>query len=226
MGLKWLLQKTPSRLILSPMALQSPGFSASSNGGPSGGINLRRPVGMDYTGKFRTGPANFRPGRGLSVNQILNQREGTLTPRYGDGSAVPTGMPINNAGWNVRGLRQGGPIGSAAGAVGSAGIPTSQRGRAENYGMDPQTGAGAWQYPAWMISEMQRNNGGGLSQSQNYGTMGQLPFEQGDPGGYGSGPIEQQPLAVDPFKRGVGLPKSIFGTGIQDYRNRQNYLYT
>lgn len=204
-----------------------PGFQDQGYGTGAGGLPLTMPSkhGMDYTGKFRTGPANFRPGRGLSVNQILNQREGTMTPRYADGSTVPTGMPIFNSGWNVRGLRQGGRIGSAAGALGSSGVPTSQRGRAEKYGIDPQTGAGAWQYPAWMISEMQRNNGGGLSQSQNYGDMGQLPFEQGNPGGYGSGPMDQ-PAAVDPFKRGIGMPKSIFGTGIEDYRNRQNYLYT
>lgn len=62
---------------------------------------------MDYSGKYKTGGANFKPGRGLSVSQIMGQREGGVAARYADGTPVPRGMPINVAGWNTSGVGPG-----------------------------------------------------------------------------------------------------------------------
>jgi hypothetical protein len=78
---------------------------------------------MDYSDKFRTGPANYRPGRNLPVGQILSQREGNVAARYADGTPVPRGMRINVPGWNTSGV---GP--------GTAGYRGSYRYGGYNYG--------------------------------------------------------------------------------------------
>ena len=80
------------------------------------------------------GPTRFRPsggsnaegytaGRGLSVGEILSQREGRRNAHYADGRAVPDGMRINVPGWASSGV---GP--------GTAGYRGSYRGGGYNYG--------------------------------------------------------------------------------------------
>lgn len=120
----------------------------------------------------RTGGSNAEghtPGRGLSVGEIYSQRENKPNARYGDGAAVPAGMRINTPAMNSRGLRRGGPIGSAAGALGSPGTPTSMRGRAEKYG------DAFAEVPSWAMSQMMRDNAGGLAQDWSRGNMGMIP---------------------------------------------------
>lgn len=67
----------------------------------------KKTYGMDYSDKFRTGPANYRPGRSIPVGQILAQREGAQAARYADGRPVPKGMPIHVAGYNTSGVGPG-----------------------------------------------------------------------------------------------------------------------
>jgi hypothetical protein len=114
--------------------LPAPG-SSTIGAGPSQGYNSTGPYsgtgfratqsrrGMDYSDKFRTGPANYRPGRNLPVGQILSQREGNVAARYADGTPVPRGMRINVPGWNTSGV---GP--------GTAGYRGSYRYGGYNYG--------------------------------------------------------------------------------------------
>lgn len=90
--------------------------------------------------------------------------------------------PLQHQGWNTRmGQDDGRRIGSAAGALGSGGTPTSQRGRFDRImreGGSPEEAVDSAMTPSWVVAEQARNNvgtsgfGGGLSQSQNYGTMG------------------------------------------------------
>lgn len=126
---------------------------------------------------------------GLSTSQIAAQREGRRNAYYADGTPVPDGMTLNVAGWNTSGVGPGSPgyrgsgrIGSAAGAANSPGIPTSQRGRAEKYGMNPTTGEGAWQLPSWMVGQMQRDQFG-MSPAWAYQGMGNLPTRSASPVG-------------------------------------------
>lgn len=210
----------------------------------------KSPMGMDYSGRFKTGPANYKPGRGASVGQILSQREGNVAARYADGTPVPYGMPINVAGFRTSGLERGGRIGSAAGALGSTGIPTSQRGRLEKYGANPMTGEGAWQQPSWMVSQQQRDQYG-LSPAFAYGGMGLLPYTSASPVGstpMGSnqkvkpadssrtiGPLSSMAGRGAPIGGqsaygfstggGLGVPGSFFGTSIQDMLNRANFIW-
>lgn len=130
----------------------------------------------------RTGGSNAEghtPGRGLSVSEIMHQRENrsnAYDPRTGQ--PVAPGTILRSPGWNTsgvgpgtRGYRGSGRLGSAAGAVGSAGVPTSQRGRAEKYG------DAFAEMPTWAMSDLMRENMGGLSQSWRFGNMGQLPAD-------------------------------------------------
>jgi hypothetical protein len=50
-----------------------------------------------YGNRFKTGGANYQPGRTLPVGQIMAQRTNAQAARYADGSPVPKGMPINVA---------------------------------------------------------------------------------------------------------------------------------
>ncbi len=72
--------------------------------------------------------------------------------------------PLQHAGWNTSGMEHGGRIGSAAGALGSKGMPTSFRGRFEKFGLD------AAAMPTWQASRVARDNslfGGGLRDLYN-----------------------------------------------------------
>lgn len=217
--------------------------SATIGASGQGGFPIRKPVlGMDYSQKFRTGPANFKPGRGIGVSQIMGQREGNVAARYADGTPVPYGMPINVAGYNTsgvgpgtRGYRGSGVIGSAAGALGSPGIPTSQRGRAMKYGDQSQ----AWQMPSWMVGQQQRNQSG-LTPNWTYGGMGMLPYTSASPVGstspskvkpqdsskpQPSGSMGTPGLPQSLFGTSLGLPTSFFGTTAQDMMNRLNLIW-
>lgn len=94
-----------------PLVVQRRGLPAP--GATPGAMSLGVPVppkpimGMDYSGKFKTGPANYKPGRGIGVSQIMSQREGNVAARYADGTPVPRGMPINVAGYNTSGVGPG-----------------------------------------------------------------------------------------------------------------------
>jgi hypothetical protein len=215
--------------------------------GRFGGINLSRPPGMDYSGKFRTGPANFQPGRPVSVGQYYSQMENRPNAMYADGSAVPQGMPIHVAGWKTSGYGPQRRIGSPAGAVGSPGIPTSQIGKAMKYGVDPMTGEGAYQKPTWALGQQQRDQYG-LAPSMAYGDMGRLPYSSAAPIGStpGSSPKPadsststkpdpwagrtsyknpQAPMDWMTPKQPMGIPSSLFGTSIQDMINRQYFMW-
>lgn len=66
--------------------------------------------------------------KGMPGNSIVsNPRTGV---KYKD-AEIPALGPLSHAGWDVAGMRSGGRIGSAAGAVGSRGTPTSQRGKVQ-----------------------------------------------------------------------------------------------
>lgn len=211
-----------------------------------------------FRGNFNAGTSNaegYTPGRGLSVTEIYRQREnrpGAYSPATGQ--AVPRGTQLFTSGWNTsgvgpgsKGYRGSGRIGSAAGAVGSSGIPTSQRGRAEKYGIDPMTGGGAWQDPSWMVGQGQRDQFG-MSPDWAYGGMGQLPYNSASPVGStpGSSPkpadsststkpnpwgdrttFGNQPAsrfagpAASTIGGMLGIPGSFFGTSVMDMLNRQ-----
>jgi hypothetical protein len=132
----------------------------------------------------------FSTRYGAPVTEILNQRENKTGGYDQNGLPLQPGTQFFSPGWNTSGVGPGtrgyhgsGTIGSAAGAVGSAGVPTSQRGRAEKYGGFAGDGRGggffmpnvvAAETPTWAMSNMLMNNGG-LSQSWRYGGMGQAP---------------------------------------------------
>ncbi len=84
------------------------------------------------------------------------------------GGSVGTWGNNSGVGPSTEGYRGSGIIGSAAGALGGGGMPTSQRGRLEKFG------AGAAGLPSWAAAELMRKYGG-LSQSQRYASMGGLP---------------------------------------------------
>lgn len=134
--------------------------------------------GMPFTPKFQAPRRPYNPRYGASVAEIMSQR-GNNTGAYNQqGQMLPAGTRLQVAGWNTKGFGPGSPgyrgsgqIGSAAGAVGSSGIPTSQRGRAEKFGIDPMTGGGAWQAPSWMIGQQQRDQFG-TAPDWAYGGMG------------------------------------------------------
>lgn len=189
-----------------------------------------------------------------SVTEVMTQREGKTGAYDQQGQQVPVGTQLFSPGWSSSGVGQGtrgyrgsGTIGSAAGAVGSTGIPTSQRGRAEKYGMDPMTGAGAWQMPSWAVGQQQRDQFG-LSPAGEFSGMGSLPFNSASPMGSNSGPAkpsdsststktdpwsgrttfgdQPQLQAPNPFGNGsmfgggLGIPSSFFGTSVYDMLNR------
>ncbi len=62
---------------------------------------------MDYSSKFRAGPNTFQPGRGLSVTQIMGQRENHATGRDLDGNPLPAGTTFQHGGWNTSGVGPG-----------------------------------------------------------------------------------------------------------------------
>lgn len=112
------------------------------------------------------------------MGEIMSQREGNKNMYYTQtGGAVPQGMPVYNSGWNTsgvgpgtRGYRGSGVIGSAAGAVGSSGVPTSARGKLMKYGADALDEYGQIRTTDDVSDELLENNG--LSQSWRYGNMG------------------------------------------------------
>jgi hypothetical protein len=66
--------------------------------------------------------------KGMPGNSIVsNPRTGV---KYKD-AEIPALGPLSHAGWDTAGMRSGGRIGSAAGAVGSRGTPTSRRGKVQ-----------------------------------------------------------------------------------------------
>jgi hypothetical protein len=165
---------------------------------------------------FNAGTSNaggYVPGRGISTTEIARRRENTpMAYNTATGQRTPEGTRLFASGWNTSGVGPGtegyrgtGRIGSAAGAVGSGGVPTSQRGRAEKYGstvMDQngnprfQPNIAAAETPTWAMSELMRDNMGGLGQDYRFGTMGQVPpAPQGAPGT----PVSPQAPKVAPF---------------------------
>ncbi len=169
------------------------GRQSSARGG-GGGISL------GSSGQGPTGPATFGLGRSMSFSPMgmrapiapdmskyltgHNPRtDGTMnqTDALNAGSTITPWAPSSGAGPGTRGYRGGGIIGSAAGALGSGGMPTSQRGRLEKFGVQ------AAGMPSWAAAQLMRNYGG-LSQSQRYGSMGGLPPEVAQaPQGNGAG---------------------------------------
>jgi hypothetical protein len=207
-----------------------------------------------YGGSRSPNRKPYNPRYGASVTEIMSQREGNTGAYDQFGQQVPKGTQLFSQGWNssgvgpgTRGYRGSGTIGSAAGAIGSTGIPTSQRGRAEKYGMDPMTGQGAWQLPSWMVGQQQRDQFG-MSPAGQISGMGSLPFNSASPMGSNSGPAkpadsststkpdpwagrttfgdQPQPQATNPFGNGsmfgggLGIPSSFFGTSVYDMLNR------
>lgn len=141
------------------------------------------PLGTPAYRPQRTTPFSTRYG--APVTQIMSQRENKTGGYDAQGQALKPGTQVFSPGWNAKWgqdyFRQG-RSGSAAGAVGSSGIPTSQRGRAEKFGGFADDGQGGFfqpniaaaETPSWAMSNMMMNNGG-LSQSWRYGGMGQPP---------------------------------------------------
>lgn len=173
----------------------------------------------------------YTPGRGLSVGEIMSRREGRSNAYNADGTPVAPGTVLSMPGWNVRmgpGYYQRNSI-SSTGVAG--GVPTSARIRESIL-------PGSGQYAPHEISGMMRQQGG-LSQSSRYGSMGQLPYEQGPMGGYSGDPNaiaqppQEQPLSqgesmarmAGNIGRTMGVPKSFYGTGIRDMMNRFNFLW-
>jgi hypothetical protein len=172
-----------------PMVVQRRGLpTPSAIMSPMGAGSMHPPLpkktyGMDYSGKYTTGPANYQPGRTKSVGQVMAGRTGAQAARYDDGTPVPKGMPINVAGFNTsgvgpgtRGYRGSGRIGSAAGAVGSSGVPTSQRGKLMKYGEDALDEYGQMRTTDDISDELLDLNG--LSQSWRYSDMGAPPIRR------------------------------------------------
>jgi hypothetical protein len=170
--------------IDAPKISRLTGLPAPSSMGGSGvgGYQPKKLYGMDYSGKFRTGQS-FRPERGISVNQILDQRENRSNAYNEDGTPVAPGTRISSPGWNTSGVGPGtrgyqgsGSIGSAAGAVGSAGVPTSQRGKLMKYGQDALDEFGQIRTTDDLSDELVDLNG--LSQSWRYADMGAPPLRR------------------------------------------------
>lgn len=199
----------------------------------------------------------YNPRYGLSVTEIMGQRENRAGGYDENGQPLAPGTQFFSPGWKSSGVGQGTPgyrgsgiIGSAAGAVGSTGIPTSQRGRMEKYGIDPRTGQGAWQQPSWMVGQQQRNQLG-LSPAGQFSGMGSLPFSSASPMGSNSGPAKPADSststkpdpwsdrttfgnqagnglnmgqmtgpAMSAFGGMLGIPGSFFGTSVYDMINR------
>lgn len=157
------------------MGLPGPASIGMPSAGGGIGAPPRRRTGMQYT---QPQARTFKNGRGISVGEIMSQREGNKNMYYTQtGEAVPPGMPVINQGWNTsgvgpgtRGYRGSGVIGSAAGAVGSAGVPTSQRGKLMKYGQDAMDDYGQIRTTDDLSDQLLENNG--LSQSWRYGDMG------------------------------------------------------
>lgn len=160
------------------MGLPGPSSIGSPTAGNSLGAPPRRRTGMQYT---QPQARTFKNGRPQSVGETLSQREGNKNMYYTQtGEDVPQGMQIFHQGWNTSGVGPGtrgyqgsGVIGSAAGAVGSAGVPTSQRGKLMKYGQDAMDDYGQIRTTDDLSDQLLENNG--LSQSWRYGNMGAPP---------------------------------------------------
>lgn len=178
---------------------------------------------------FNAGTSNaggYTPGRGISTTEIMRQRENTpMAYNTATGQRTAPGTKLFASGWNTSGVGEGtkgyrgtGRIGSAAGAVGSGGVPTSQRGRAEKYGttvMDQhgnprfQPNIASAEMPTWAMSELMRDNMGGLGQDWRFGTMGQVPpTPQTDPGATGRAPAPQAPFTNSNAIEGESLKQN------------------
>lgn len=150
--------------------------------------NFQRPVmGSDGKPKPIAKSSLRATPRGYSQSDVIQHRvtpgmSSVTDPSTGSRLNIDEAMdlgPLTHGGFNTRmGRDDGRRIGSASGAVGSGGTPTSQRGRAERVlqsGGTIEEAADAAMTPSWVMSEQARQDGG-LSQSQNYGGMGQLPL--------------------------------------------------
>lgn len=136
-----------------------------------------------------------------------SQMSGAFNPRTGarftNDQAALLG-PLTMGGWQTGGHGTGGygygggvgqpspepqPIGSAAGALGSAGVPTSQRGRAEKYGPD------AADIPTFQMSQDLTDQFHSTAPDWRYGGMGRLSYAPSPVGGGGvqSGQGTQNP---------------------------------
>lgn len=117
-----------------------------------GGGNRRR-MGMQYPQPMGGGSnaGGFTPGRGLSVGEIMSQREGRSNAYYtGTGQPVPRGTPLMASGWNTSGV---GP--------GTAGYRGSYRQGGYNYGQ------GTLRPGATSAAEYYRNRGSSLDRFAN-----------------------------------------------------------
>lgn len=179
---------------------RTPGF------GPVMGTNGAAKPMAPVSSMLRPPPKGFTQGDVIQhkVNPGMSrvQRNGRYLPID---EAMNLG-PLQHEGWNTRmGRDDGRRIGSAAGALGSGGTPTSARGRADRVMMNGgsiEDAADAAMMPSWAMAEQARNQvgpsgfGGGLSQSQRYGQMGGLP------------PLKTKPT-------GAQEPRSWFGGPVQ-----------
>ena len=124
---------------------------------------------MPATDRFRNGPLSFYGADNPRTTGIMNVADAMRA-----GNTVMPWGPNSGVGPGSRGYMGSGVIGSAAGALGSAGIPTSQRGRYEKAGGGAE-GEAAAEMPTWMLSQQSRQKYG-LGQDWRYGGFGQLPY--------------------------------------------------
>lgn len=187
-------------------------------GGPPAPARPNLPIGSGMNGYGfgnRLGPmSQYRTAHNPRTDGTLNVTDATNAGQTVQAWAPSSGINNGGGGGSGRfGPFTGRPrIGSAAGALGSSGTPTSQRGRLEKFGPE------AAMTPSWMVAEAVRNNGGGLSQTGGFPDE-VTPHEQLMSDATNFEAVQQAPgmnptgapRKIDPL---TGLPRYGRGTGI------------
>lgn len=190
----WTATGLPGNNVVNPGPVPKSTFPAMGNSGPA-----------PYNPNFTTSPKPYRPGHPISVSELMTRREygpqasvindGVTGRRLSMEEALLRG-PYVMKGWSSGGGGAGTErkrIGSAAGATGSKGIPTSDRGKQQRIERikQAQQQAAAARQPA----------GGQVAAGQGVG--GQAAGGQGVAGGVGATPRPvSAPAGASPIRPG------------------------
>lgn len=153
-------------------------------------------------------PSMLPPRKGVKMSDIIQHRgfpgqSNVIGPdgrKLSNDAAMNLG-PLSHQGWNTSGVGPGSPgyrgsgvIGSAAGAVGSPGMPTSVRGRMEKYG--PYAAA----MPTWQAARVGGTGmfGGGLKDLYNMNRPAPMPA-----------PVPARPVTAQPAAQPQTAPAAV-----------------